>query len=225
MADKIMKKSNSYFRLMAIIMIIIAVGGFTVFDIKNIDEMPKPYPFLVLHALIMVSWYILLVIQTQLVNKNKLKTHIKYGMYSIILAFALVVTGIGVIYKSYIRETDPLLASVSFGTLISFSFAYGIGYFYRKRPDLHKRAMIFAGIATLPAAIGRIALTFNLFIPFILVVYFLMISSVILFDIRVRKRPHKISLFIGIVLLIIFISALYIGGTEGWSTFLSNIWG
>ena len=46
---------NSYYRIMGIILISIAVGGFSLHGLINQDTIPSPYPLLIFHAIVMAS--------------------------------------------------------------------------------------------------------------------------------------------------------------------------
>ncbi len=216
---------SRYFRYMAIAMMILGVGGFSLFDILHLDKIPRPYPLLIFHASSMVLWFTLFIVQTQLIGRGNYSLHKKLGLLSVLLADALVVIGVGVNKITYGRGSDPVIVAANFCALLNFSIAYSTGYVFRKRAEIHKRAMLFAGIAILAPALGRIVISFGLPEPFVFLLYVSLIGSVIVFDLKKRKRPHIATVLLGVLLIMVLVAAFPLGSSEAWQDFLVRLWG
>ncbi len=107
----------------------------------------------------------------------------------------------GVITWSQVPFTRPAIDIVQFAVLIT------IGFFYRRKPAYHKRFMLLATIALLPAATGRMGYLLGRWsteILFVVIVAFLFI-----YDVRKRGRPHVAYLMGTVILLPRILLELY----------------
>ena len=220
-----MMNGSAYFRTMSIILISIAIGGFTLNGFLNQEMMPSPYFLLIFHATVMVSWYVLFIVQTQLIKKRNISTHKKLGLWSLLLTISILISGIWINYVAYEKVTDTLITALNFAALLNFSATYFIGYFYRTRIDWHKRAMLLAGIAIVAPAIARLVIALQLPEPMVLLGYLLLILSLIIHDIVRDKTNLRFSITLGLGIFLGVAAAASIGTTNLWSAFLSKIWG
>ncbi|MEZ4802800.1 MAG: hypothetical protein R2797_08495 [Gelidibacter sp.] len=216
---------NTYFRFMAILLTALAVLGFGLFGIKHIDQMPPPTTVLVCHAAAMLGWYALLILQTQLIGRGNISTHKKLGRLSIGLVLGILIFGTLLNEHTYSKGTPVNIVAANFGALLALSIAYGVGLIYRNHPQIHKRAMLLAGIGCLSPALGRLVLFFDLPGPLAFLLFLALIASLWIFDMRTRKRPHKTSVILGITIIICQIGAFAFGSTLIWEQFVSTLWG
>ena len=216
---------QAYFRRMAIFLITIAIGGFSLNGLINPQLMPEPYPLLMIHVLSMVSWYVLFIVQTRLIKGGNVNRHKRYGIWSVALAITIVITGVTLTTVGYKAYKDPFIASLNFGTMINFTIAYGAGYLLRSKINWHKRAMLLAGIAIVAPAIGRIVVAFKLPEPMVMLGYLLLILSLIIHDWKYSRAHLRKSLILGGTIFFGLIGAAINGGTASWANFLVHIWG
>ena len=110
-------------------------------------------PLVAVHGLLFFAWSLLFIAQTILARNGNLALHRSMGMWSAILAAALVVLG----YQTTIAmgrrgydlsgdagaRSDPL-AAMAFPLLDTFMFAvlFLAAYFYRHRSAIHKRLIL-----------------------------------------------------------------------------------
>jgi len=132
-------------------------------------------PILHVHAVLMGSWILLLMVQTSLIASNNSAMHKKLGLVSLVLMPAIVVTGFILVPSNFaviwsldptivpsavIAETKIIISNIAllqFRVGILFPVFIGLALYFRKTDsDTHKRLMILAVIATIPAAINRI---------------------------------------------------------------------
>ena len=122
---------------------------------------------LFIHAVMYVGWYILFVVQSNLIAAGNVRLHRTFGYSSIALFALLVISGFvmlrGVV-ASYSVEWDPghLHVRTSFvwaivHTLASFSVFYILALLYRKRPSAHPRLMLLASLSMVSASVTRLA--------------------------------------------------------------------
>ncbi|MFZ1702213.1 MAG: hypothetical protein WBO10_12820 [Pyrinomonadaceae bacterium] len=216
---------HPYYRYMAFLLIVIAIGGFALHGVIKPGNLPPVHGFLILHLAAMVGWYVLFVLQTQLIGRKKHKVHMKLGSLSAILAITIVVSGLAITYLSYRRTADAVIVLANFATLLNFGTLYVLGYIYRRKAEFHRRAMLLAGIAIIAPAIARFIITVDLPLPTVFVFYLLLILSLVAFDAIKFKRIHRLSIIGGGAIFVILLGAFMFGATEGWGAFIRSVWG
>lgn len=189
------------------------------------------------HGAIFFAWTLFLVLQATLVATGNTRRHRATGTLGAALAGAMVVTGILVaIHALHVNAANgaaeagkafsvvPLLGITLFAALIVASFAN------IRRPAVHKRLMIVATAGILQAAVAR---WFLLFLappgatgpPPVAVslapglVVDLIIVAGMLYDWRVRGRPHPAYLAGGAAVLAVQILVIPISGSHAWLAF------
>ena len=189
---------------------------------------PEPLvPLLILHGVVFTSWIVLLLIQTTLIAKRQIRIHRRLGVAG--ASLATIVVTIGVI--TAILRTDlsgppgspsPLIfLTIPLGDMLVFGILVGAGFYFRHRPDIHKRLMILATIALLPAAVVRLPLRFIFRLnPMAFYgVTDLFILPCLIYDMATRDRPHRATLLGGLLLIISQPLRFVIGRTHAWLAF------
>lgn len=168
-------------------------------------------PMLALHGVIFFSWLLLFLAQTMLVREGKIAIHRQLGMFSVILAVAMVVVGYHITIAMARRgfdlsgnlaaRTDPL-AAIAFPLLdlVLFTSLYTAAYLFRRRSAVHKRLMLLTVLAALvPAPVADLVGHFSffhdkLYLTPLLVGVFLVLSAV--YDRIALRRIHPVSLWV-----------------------------
>jgi hypothetical protein len=171
-----------------------------------------------LHAVVFLSWMAFLIAQTILVAQRKTKTHMAVGEKGFILAGAVFVMGAvvtAVVVREWFAEgvvtTWPGAAweaSAPVTDITQFAILIALGWRYRRRPEFHKRYMVFATIAILPAATARTAYLLG---PWSLEILFAgLIGLLLVRDVGQNGRVHPASLW-GILILLprVFLNISY----------------
>src|SRR5262249_35664001 len=117
------------------------------------------------HGIVFSSWIVLLLIQTTLVAANRTAIHRRLGMAGAVIAILMVVRGvIDALCGAAQGHTPPggppplVFLAIPLGEMVTFPVLVGAGFYYRRRPDIHKRLMILATIGISSAAIARLPL-------------------------------------------------------------------
>ncbi len=160
-----------------------------------------------LHALVFVGWFVLLIVETILIIRRKILTHMKIGRYGMFVGAAVFLTGLLVLFLqqyTFISKGEITVTEGVFGTvgvwmqMVNFAVLLYLGYRKRRDAGAHKRYMLFATIALMPAALirlGGIPLFFYLFGYWSLLVFSLLfIGIVIAHDLYTMRRIHKATL-------------------------------
>ncbi len=114
---------------------------------------------------------------------------------------------------------SPLVfLTIPLGDMLVFAIIVGAAFYYRRRPEAHKRLMLLATIAILPAAVVRLPFAFiQQFGP---LAFFglsdLFIVPILLYDLATRGRPHRATVLAGSLIVISHPLRLLIGNTKAW---------
>jgi hypothetical protein len=191
----------------------------------------------VAHSAASSAWLVVLIAQTLLVQAGRVALHRRIGAASLFLAVAMVILGYMTVVAMGRRGYDlsgdlglaadprgpafqmifPLLDIAAFGVLVA------AGYAWRRRPDVHKRLMLFATVAMLPAPLAHLighspVLRSNGVIIVPLLASTLAASAA--YDLIRFRRIHPVSLWVGMALFIADnLCATVIGPSETWHEF------
>ncbi|HEY1225692.1 MAG TPA: hypothetical protein VGF26_00080 [Ramlibacter sp.] len=179
-----------------------------------------------MHAVVFTAWPLLFLSQTWLQANGRLDHHRAWGLAGIALATAMVLLGGATAISGAahdLAEGRPatkvlgfLVTPLSAITMFAGFFAAAVAF--RGRTEVHRRLMLLATAAVLPAAMARVFFLLNtgggpglrpgLGLPLPvertiapgLVVYLIIVAAMI-YDWRTRGRPHPAYL-IGLTLLV-----------------------
>lgn len=141
--------------------IAIVFAGFAkTFYLKQAFATPPLSALLILHGMLMTSWFVLFIVQTRLVAAGRIDLHRRLGVAGASLALAILIVGPTVaITAAKLGHTPgppPLVfLVVPLGDMVVFALLVGSALFFRRRSDVHKRLMLLSFVGLLTAAIAR----------------------------------------------------------------------
>jgi hypothetical protein len=184
-------------------------------------------PLLHVHGLVFTSWLVLFLVQTGLVAAHRTDIHRRLGILGGVIAVLMIIIGAttAVIRASQGATPVPEISPLSFlvvplGDISVFATLVGAGFYFRRRPDVHKRLMMLATISILAAAIARL--------PFAIMkagppVFFgltdLFVLACVLYDLVTLKRIHRTTALAGLFIVASQPLRLLLGGTHAWLAF------
>ncbi len=132
------------------------------------------------------------------------------------------------------KDAGLAFSIVPWSGILFFAVVFAIGIAMVRRPEVHKRLMLLAGISILDAAVARWFLTFlappgppgpppvAVTIPPAFVAYLLLVVAIVN-DWRTRGRPHKVYVIGGLALVAVKLLNLPISQTHAWHAFAGAI--
>ncbi len=154
------------FLFMTVLFLAVAMAGFAPRSAAILTgRTPVPPLVIHLHVAVMVSWMLLLVVQTSLVSTGRMRLHRALGTISFGLApvlFAVLTTAAIVRYADLTRAglgpfaSNILLVQIRAIVLFPLFYLWAISARVRD-PATHKRMMLLATLVLLDAAIARMA--------------------------------------------------------------------
>jgi len=221
-------RERMFYSGMAIaILLTIFVGFSRTFYLRPYFYSERLIPLLILHGVVFTSWILLFVTQTTLVATRRTRIHMKLGVAGGVIAALMIIIGsVTAIVRARGASPLPNINPLSFltiplGDMLVFGILVGAAFYFRRKLDTHKRLMLLASIALLPAGIARWPVGFiekggplafyglaDLFIV-----------PCLIYDVVTRGRPHRATMIGGTLIVVTQPLRLMIGGTHAWLSF------
>ena len=221
-------RERMFYTGMAVAILITVFIGFSrTFYLRPYFQTQRLIPLLILHGTLFSSWIALFVTQTTLVAARRTRTHMRLGIAGGVLAALMIIVGtLTAIVRakgpSPVPGVDPLsFLTIPLGDMLVFASLVGAAFYFRRRADTHKRLMLLATIAILPAAVARLPFAFiQQYGP---LAFFglsdLFIVPCLIYDFVTRGRPHRATVLGGALIVISHPLRLVIGSTHAWLAF------
>jgi hypothetical protein len=153
----------SFYFWMTLAMALFVFGGFGMHSFVPAlrGDFPPAPPIVHLHAVVFVSWMILLVTQSALVGAGNVRLHRSLGMWGIAHATAIMMLGLslqliatrGATLRGFAPGTDGLYLGLC--AFAGFTTMFTLAIRNRHRPEIHRRMILFAMLPVLPPGVNR----------------------------------------------------------------------
>ncbi len=223
------RRERVFYIGMSLAVLITVFAGFSrTYFLRPYFDVRPLLPILHLHGLIFSSWIILLITQTALIAAKRTDIHRRLGIAGGVIASLMVIVGtLTAIIRAKVIEVPPgsppplVFLTIPLGDMLVFAILVGAGFYYRRRPDVHKRLMLLATIAILPAAVARLPFAFiSEWGP---LAFFglsdLFIVPCLIYDLITRGRFHRATVLGGLLIVISHPLRLIVGNTPAWLAF------
>ena len=193
------ESKNWFFVCMAsVLLVIVAVGFAKSFYLRGM--LPKRHAvaslpaYIVLHGIVLTTWFLLFLGQTLLVASGKVRLHRALGVAGAALAVVLFMLSMVVVVRSVVRETS-LVVIGDMVVLLLFATLISAAVWFRQKPDIHKRLMLIASICIVAPAIARWPGAQSMLPLSVLGPQLLLYGALILYDLSSRRRVHRATLY------------------------------
>jgi hypothetical protein len=179
-----------------------------------------------IHATVFTGWLVLFFLQAYFAATKRIQLHFAVGRVGIWYGVLLIIVGLttGVIRSSALppgRAEALLLAIVE--DMLMFAGFFGVAIWYRKKPKVHRPAMVVAATSLLVAAVAR--MTFVPPGPGRLAIWSMPILIAAAVEFRQTRKVHPIYLIgLGVCAVRIF-SVPIIAPTGAWARFADWVFG
>jgi hypothetical protein len=231
-----------FYFYMALACIAVAFLGFApTYWLPMASGKVPPMPVVHFHGMLFFAWTLYFAFQSWLAASGQVARHRTIGLIGVSLATAMTIFGFLVAVNAMKRSaalglTDEgiAFAIVPLSGILFFAVAFILAVANVRRPEIHKRLMLLAGISLLDAAVARWFLTFlappgplgpppvPVTIAPALVAYLLLVAAIV-FDWRTRGRPHPVYVYGGIALVAVKLLNWPISTTPLWHSFAGGI--
>ena len=203
-------RMRSFYLAMALMMAALVIIGFwpSYFSAIASGSYDRHWVFH-LHALVFMGWMVLLIAQVLLAARRRTKAHMAVGRWGFLVGVAVfalgIIVSVAIIRDGYaagsISSASQALwfASAPLTDIVQFAVLLGLGWAYRRKVESHRRYMVLATVAILPAATARMAYLLG---PWSFEMLFIAIVAVLVWrDLAVLKRVHSATV-IGLLILL-----------------------
>jgi hypothetical protein len=198
-------------------------------------------PIIYVHGMVFSAWTLFFVFQTWLASSGSIARHRSVGLIGVSFATAMTIFGtlatinaMKVAAAAGQTAEGIAFAIVPIGGIAFFAVVFTLAVMNVRKPEVHKRLMLLAGISILDAAVGRWFLVFlappgppgpppvGVTIAAALVAYLLLIIPIV-FDWRTRGKPHAVYVYGGIALVAVKFLNLPISTSSWWHSLAGGV--
>lgn len=226
-----------FFTGMAIAMLATAIAGFTPSILHPTGRRAPLSALAAVHGTAFFSWLLIFLLQSRLVATRHVTWHRRLGLASVFVLVLMVplayTTTVAMVQRGFdlsgdLRiDHDPLYESVfTFSNILIFSVLVIAALAYRRRPEIHKRLMLFANIELMPAPlahlIGHTPWLASLPAAIIMIPISMFVIAAVARDLLLARRVLPLTW--GLALLRVFsgpLEAGLIGPSAAWHHFAS----
>jgi hypothetical protein len=156
-----------FFTGMALAMIATSLAGFVPSIVHTAGRRAPLSPLAAAHGIVFFAWLLVFLVQSRLIATRHVALHRKLGLASVFILALMVplahTTTVAMVRRGFdlsgdLRiDHDPLYESIfAFSNILVFSVLVIAALAFRRRPDIHKRLMLFANIELMPAPLAHL---------------------------------------------------------------------
>jgi hypothetical protein len=155
---------DRYFYLfMSLLIPVIVVYGFSFTIGQNLIHPTIPRPrLLYVHAAVFSAWLVLLFVQSMLVRTRNVTIHRTVGWFGLAHGIAIPPVGFAIaVVMTRFDATQLHMANatvdmiIPFWDMVAFSASFALAFYWRKKPEFHRRLILVASCCLTAAAFGR----------------------------------------------------------------------
>jgi hypothetical protein len=238
MEAQALARDRRFFALMAAAALLVVFAGFApTYYLRSalhltVGPNGKPLaphipPVVQIHAIVFSLWIVTFGVQAGLVATRRVAMHRRLGMIAAWLIPIMIVLGLVTAIRGARDGWNPGgpfpdalgFLIVGFADLTVFGTLAAAGIWFRRRPDLHRRLMLFATLGGLMwPSITRIWFIAP-HLPAMLGVFATLVLAPTVRDFWLRSRTRWISLAVSVALLARFPLSAAIGNSDVWRRF------
>lgn len=211
--SRVRARDGLYLGMSILLLLIVLVGFAPTFFMRILFDPPPISPYVHMHGALMTAWFVLFVVQTSLAYGGRVRSHRELGVVTATIGFVAMLTATVATWDNLV---NPVISNVRFlttivfgnlGVIVAFTALLTLAVLYRRRPEIHKRLMLFASISFVSPAVGRIA-GWPIAMGADLAVFnnsaiVLLILCVVTYELLGRRRVHWLTLALGVSLMTI----------------------
>lgn len=224
-----------FFTGMAVLMLATSIAGFAPAILNPAGRRAPLSPLGAAHGIVFFAWLLLFLVQALLVKARRVAWHRRLGLASVFVLLVLLPLGyevtIAMVRRGFDlsgdqdvgRQLDAQTASIfNFGDLFTFALLVVGALWFRRRPAVHKRLMLFANIHLMGAPITHLLGHNGLLTPITVIgVFILFLLGAVLGDFLRDKRVHPLTVGLAVLSLALLpIEGAVVGPSSAWHHFV-----
>lgn len=148
---------KNYFSWASIVLLLLAVAGFSDNLFYDVRQESNSDPKFVVHGLFFLAWFVMLVVQSNFIRKGDIRAHRKWGLLGMVVALGVILSTFYVFYAVY-EGWSAMSGFVKANRIFTLSFAVIVFWAYLKRrnPAFHKRLLLVGTLYVMGPIIDRV---------------------------------------------------------------------
>jgi len=206
--DRRSASDRRFYIIAAAVMLLFTAAGFRNFLLhgKAVDGniTAQIVPLVVIHGIAMMGWVIVFLVQCALIQSGRRKLHLAIGPFGALLGMAIVILGPIVAMLSvhfnpatYQNLGGPkFFLAVMFMQMLAFGTFVRLGWFYRRKPGIHRPMMLLATLVIQSGSLSRTPYIWNLSKPPLYVQTPVLVFGALLFFLQwaMARTPNRVYL-------------------------------
>ncbi|NNC65022.1 MAG: hypothetical protein HKN84_09575 [Gammaproteobacteria bacterium] len=226
----VQRRDRFFLGMSATLLSILLIGFAPTLYLRVFFEAPPIPLYLHVHGIVVTSWFVWLVLQASLVHVRRTDLHRRIGLAGVGIAVAVVIAGPMATLNVAPRlvtngvELEPLVLIISWVVSLNSTMVLGFVIFLcvalslRRRPNMHKRFMLFASLSLIPPAVARISF-WPIFSwaeepPLVTGGCLLLLAPMIVHDLIVEKHLHTATVLGSLGFALIMLVPLAVRNAE-----------
>jgi uncharacterized membrane protein YozB (DUF420 family) len=218
---------RSMYTVAALLAIAIVFAGFArTYYLKIAFGTPPLTLLQQLHGLVMSSWFVLFLVQVQLVARGRTDLHRRLGVAGAVIAASMLVVGTATAIAGARLGHSPGPPPLNFLVvplvdMTVFALLVGGALYFRRRSDIHKRLMLLSCIGILTAAIARVPIPpfHSAGIPAFFLTTIALVIACVAYDTIRNRRLHPAFGWGALLIIVSWPLRLLLSGTAAWLSF------
>jgi hypothetical protein len=208
-------KGEPFFLVCGYAMLAITCAAFILRGLLRPDSLPPFTAVVTAHGVVMVAWLALFISQATLVRTRRVPVHRRLGRLSVVLAVAVVLTGLAVTVSGFGRSGDGPTSLANSTSILTFAALYVLALRNTRAPMAHKRYLLLASLRMLAPAYFRLTVVLGwneAVIPLLVVVSLIAATT---YDSRRLGRVHPATA-IGSAIILASLAVAPLGTSQIW---------
>lgn len=234
--SRVHHRDRFFLGMSAGLLAILLIGFSPTLYMRAFFDVPPIPLYLHVHGIVVTSWFVWLVFQASLVTVRRTDLHRRIGIAGAGLAVAVVIAGpmatrglvsrletIGLSLESDIQIVSWVV-SLNSTMILGFVVFLASALLLRRRPDAHKRLMLFASVSLIPPAIARISFwpifSWATEPPLVTTGSLLLVVPIIAHDLIIKGRLHIATVLGTLGVALVMLTPLILRDMEVMRTFV-----
>lgn len=226
------RERRALYMSLSVLMTAIAVTGFwpKYFGPLVFGRLVQPL-VIHIHAIVFTGWLLLFFLQAYFAATKRVQLHLKIGRAGIWYGLGLIVVGLttGVLRSAerlHVGDAEDAkrLLFAAPADMLMFSAFFGAAIWYRKKPKLHRPAMVVAATTLLIAAVARMTFL-PASVPLRLSIWALPVLAAMAVELKKSGKVHPIYLLGLAVFLLRRFGAPIVTASAAWGSFADWVFG
>lgn len=222
---------HRFFSAMIITLTVVMVAGFArTYFFAGIFRAPVPARIIHIHGAVFTLWFVLLLAQAALAASGRVDIHRRLGMAGMFVALAMIPLGL-MAGAEWARRMAPSFPRIRMALIMpvtelaAFAVLVATAFLARRHPAAHKRLILLATIALIPAATARLDFIpkFHLHGTSALrldwAYTYLFIVPIVIYDLASRRRLHPATLSGSVFLVVLHQVGIAVCFSAPWIAF------